>query len=93
MPKRSKPHGERKPKDYMEATDSALELSKVLAGEGTGSAKGKVGRPKGLAKAPAAGASGADPLEVAQQVNAVVERYLPATVKGLADLFRQGSHG
>jgi hypothetical protein len=34
MPKRRKPHGERKPEDYMAAADNALELAKVLAGQG-----------------------------------------------------------
>src|SRR5262249_50803520 len=34
MPKRRKPHEERKPEDYMEAADNALELAKVLAGQG-----------------------------------------------------------
>src|SRR6266446_7929950 len=34
MPKKRKPHRERKPEDYMEAADNALELAKVLAGQG-----------------------------------------------------------
>jgi hypothetical protein len=34
MSKNKKPHGERKPEDYMEAADNALELAKVLAGDG-----------------------------------------------------------
>src|SRR5439155_23221448 len=34
MPKKRKPHDERKPEDYMEAADNALELAKALAGEG-----------------------------------------------------------
>ena len=34
MPKRRKPHEERKPEDYMEAADNALELAKALAGQG-----------------------------------------------------------
>jgi hypothetical protein len=34
MRKKRKPHEERKPEDYMEATDNALELAKVLAGRG-----------------------------------------------------------
>ena len=34
MPKRRKPFKERKPEDYMEAADNALELAKVLAGQG-----------------------------------------------------------
>src|SRR5215472_16030119 len=34
MPKKRKPHEERKPEDYMEAADNALELAKVLAGQG-----------------------------------------------------------
>ena len=34
MPKKRKPHNERKPEDYMEAADNALELAKALAGEG-----------------------------------------------------------
>jgi hypothetical protein len=34
MPKRRKPYIERKPEDYMEAADNALELAKVLAGQG-----------------------------------------------------------
>lgn len=34
MPKRKKPHKDRKPEDYVEAADNALELAKVLAGEG-----------------------------------------------------------
>lgn len=34
MRKKRKPHEERKPEDYMEAADNALELAKVLAGEG-----------------------------------------------------------
>ena len=34
MPKKRKPHEERKPEDYMEAADDALELAKVLAGQG-----------------------------------------------------------
>ena len=32
--KKWKPHEERKPEDYMEAADNALELAKVLAGQG-----------------------------------------------------------
>jgi hypothetical protein len=35
MPRKRKPHEERKPEDYMEAADNALELAKVLAGEGS----------------------------------------------------------
>jgi hypothetical protein len=34
MPNKRKPLGERKPEDYAEAADNALELAKVLAGEG-----------------------------------------------------------
>ena len=34
MPRKWKPHDERKPEDYMEAADNALELAKVLAGQG-----------------------------------------------------------
>ena len=34
MPRKRKPHEESKPKDYMEAADNALELAKVLAGQG-----------------------------------------------------------
>ena len=34
MRKNRKPHEERKPEDYMEAADNALELAKVLAGQG-----------------------------------------------------------
>jgi hypothetical protein len=34
MPKKRKPHEGRKPEDYMEAADNALELAKVLAGQG-----------------------------------------------------------
>src|ERR1700730_17794911 len=34
MSKNKKPHKELKPEDYMEAADNALELAKVLAGEG-----------------------------------------------------------
>src|SRR5437868_14558589 len=34
MRNKRKPHEERKPKDYMEAADNALELAKVLAGQG-----------------------------------------------------------
>jgi len=34
MRKKRKPHEERKPEDYMEAADNALELAKVLAGRG-----------------------------------------------------------
>jgi hypothetical protein len=34
MPNKRKPHEERKPEDYMEAADNALELAKVLAGRG-----------------------------------------------------------
>ena len=34
MPKRRKPHEERKPEDYMAAADNALELAKVLGGQG-----------------------------------------------------------
>ena len=34
MRKQRKPHEERKPEDYMEAADNALELAKVLAGQG-----------------------------------------------------------
>jgi hypothetical protein len=34
MPKRRKPHSDRKPEDYMEAAYNALELAKVLAGKG-----------------------------------------------------------
>jgi hypothetical protein len=35
MPKKPKPHEERKPEDYWEAADNSLELAKVLAGEGS----------------------------------------------------------
>lgn len=34
MPRKQKPHAERKPEDYMEAADNALELAKALAGQG-----------------------------------------------------------
>src|SRR5262249_29539966 len=34
MPKKRKPHADRKPEDYMEAADNALELAKALAGQG-----------------------------------------------------------
>src|SRR5256714_14643727 len=34
MRKKRKPHEGRKPEDYMEAADNALELAKVLAGQG-----------------------------------------------------------
>jgi hypothetical protein len=34
MPKKRKPHEERRPEDYMEAADNALELGNVLAGQG-----------------------------------------------------------
>jgi hypothetical protein len=34
MRKRRKPHEQRKPEDYREAADDALELAKVLAGQG-----------------------------------------------------------
>ena len=34
MPKKRKPHEERRPEDYMEAADNALELAKALAGRG-----------------------------------------------------------
>src|ERR1700676_3694764 len=34
MRKKKKPHEERKSEDYMEAADNALELAKVLAGQG-----------------------------------------------------------
>jgi hypothetical protein len=34
MPKKRKPHQERRPEDYREAADNALELAKVLAGQG-----------------------------------------------------------
>lgn len=34
MRKKRKPHEERKPEDYMEAAENALELAKALAGEG-----------------------------------------------------------
>ena len=34
MAKKPKAHEERKPEDYMEAADNALELAKVLAGQG-----------------------------------------------------------
>src|SRR5690349_10513223 len=33
MPKKRKPHEERKPEDYMEAADNALDLAKALAGQ------------------------------------------------------------
>src|SRR3954462_14854001 len=33
MRKKWKPHEERKPEDYMEAADNALELAKALAGQ------------------------------------------------------------
>jgi hypothetical protein len=34
MPRKRKPHEERKPEDYREAADNALELAKALAGQG-----------------------------------------------------------
>ncbi len=34
MPKKAKPHAERKPEEYMETTENALEMAKVLTGEG-----------------------------------------------------------
>src|SRR5713226_5824167 len=34
MPKKRKPHQERKPEDYREAAEDSLELAKVLAGQG-----------------------------------------------------------
>ncbi len=34
MHKKRKPHEERESEDYMEAADNALELAKVLAGQG-----------------------------------------------------------
>jgi hypothetical protein len=34
MPKKPKPHEERRPKDYREAANDSLELAKVLAGQG-----------------------------------------------------------
>jgi len=34
MPKKPKPHKERKPEDYVEAAENALELVKTLAGRG-----------------------------------------------------------
>ena len=34
MSKKRKPHEERTPEDYMEAADNAMELAKVLAGQG-----------------------------------------------------------
>src|SRR5271166_6150963 len=34
MSKKRKPHEQRKPEDYLEAADNALELAKVLAGQG-----------------------------------------------------------
>jgi hypothetical protein len=34
MPKKRKPHAERKAEDYMEAADNSMELAKVLAGKG-----------------------------------------------------------
>ena len=34
MCNKRKPHEQRKPEDYMEAADNALELAKVLAGQG-----------------------------------------------------------
>src|ERR1700692_56596 len=34
MHKKRKPYDERKPEDYVEAADNALELAKVLAGQG-----------------------------------------------------------
>lgn len=34
MPRKSKPHDQRTPQDYMDAAEDALELAKVLAGEG-----------------------------------------------------------
>ena len=34
MSKKRKPHEERTPEDYMEAADNALEMAKVLAGQG-----------------------------------------------------------
>ena len=62
--------------------------------EGSPAQKSKGGRPKAApAKAPAAGASGASPLEAAQQVKALVDRYGAETVKGLADLFGHESNG
>ena len=95
---------EMKPGDGIEAIKKkyGLEMSpanfsayksqtRAKAGEGAGKGKGKGGRPKAApTKAPAAGASGADPLEAAQQVKALVGRYGADTVKGLADLFGKG---
>jgi hypothetical protein len=34
MPKKRKPHEERKPEDYRQAAEDSLELAKVLAGQG-----------------------------------------------------------
>jgi hypothetical protein len=34
MPRKREPHQQRRPEDYREATDNALELAKVLAGQG-----------------------------------------------------------
>jgi hypothetical protein len=34
MPKKPKPHKERRPEDFMEAAENALEMAKALAGEG-----------------------------------------------------------
>jgi hypothetical protein len=34
MPRKQKPHEERKPEDYLEAAGNALELAKALAGQG-----------------------------------------------------------
>src|SRR5262249_8970643 len=66
---------------------------RAKAGEAAGQAKGKDrrGRPKAVPpKAPPTRPSGADPLEAAQQVKALVDRYGASTVKGLADLFGKG---
>ena len=35
MPKKRKPHEDRKPEDYMDSAENSLELAKVLAGQGT----------------------------------------------------------
>ena len=44
MRKRRKPHEQRKPEDYREAADDALELAKVLAGQGGVSDQDFLGR-------------------------------------------------
>jgi hypothetical protein len=44
MRKKTKPHEQRKPEAYMEAADNALEMAKVLAGQGGISDQGFLGR-------------------------------------------------